>query len=146
MWRALGRCVRNRGGFSLAEPLIACVVIPVVIGGTMAGYTVAARLQRAHDDAASTEAMGYARQLLEEVRNRVAADDPWWAAQAASGWQSVPFAGNGTQTISGQGAARLSCVTAQDCDGDAVIGDCYAMQVKVCWDGTACPAVGEACP
>ena len=135
----------NARGFSLMEIICTSVIVPIIIGGTMAGYTVAVRLQYTHDDAASTEAMGYARQLLEEARNRVASDDPWWAAQAALGWQAAPFTGSGSQTISLQGAMRLYCVAAQDCDGDGATGDCYAMQVKVCWDGTPCPTVGAAC-
>lgn len=136
----------NRKGFHLAEALMASVIIPCAIGGAMAGLTAAARMLRTQDNAAATEAMGYARQLMEEARNRVAADDPWWATQAAVGWQAAPFTGNGTETISLQGATRLYCVAARDCDGDGTAGDCYAMQVRVCWNGGACPAVGEACP
>lgn len=141
-------------GFTLIESLAASMIVPVVVGGTLAAYVTAARLAQSQDEGATVEALSYARQFLEEARNHVAKDDGWFASQAGQGWHvtpdSLPAPGTtGTSSIVMFGAVRKFCVAPRDCDGDNTTGDCHAVHVRVCWQGIAagnCPANGDPVP
>lgn len=144
----------TRRGFTLIENLAASLIVPVVVGGTLAAYVTAARLGQSQDEGATVEALSYARQFLEETRNHVAEDDGWFATQAVQGWQvtpaSLPAPGTtGTASIVMYGAVRKFCVAPRDCDGDGTVGDCHAVHVRVCWSGISaagCPADGDPVP
>ena len=132
------------GGFTLIEVMVASAISAVVAGGTMMAFVTAARMVRAQNSPGMAEASGFAQQTLERLRNRVAADDTFFTAQAGPTWWDdplpVPGAGTNSESILWEvPTSRKYRVTAEDCDG-VVAGppDCYAVAVKVCWNGAAC--------
>ena len=151
---------RAQGAFTLTEVLIAAVIGAVVAWGTASAFLAAARLLRAQDNSALAEAASYAQQTLERKRNHIACAAPWFdpttcapAAGMPTKWTDDPFvdaggtpyAGGTESILNPPGAQRRYCVTSADCDGGGP-GDCFKVEVRVCWDGTACPAAGDACP
>ena len=146
-------------GFTITEVLIASLIAAVVAGGTMMSFVTAARITRAKSNVGTAEASNYARETAEKYRNYIACDSPWFNATtcAPTGglpttWQEdalpAPDPLANSESILIGGASRRFCVTAKDCDGGGVggPGNCYAIQVKVCWGGSACPAIGDPCP
>lgn len=138
----------SESGFSLAEVLIASVLITVVAAGTMASLIASAKMT--HDVNASTmaEAGGQASQILETMRSRVAADDTFFADHAGMDNWTYASLGQPNQGPNGnypggsplstlnQDAMRKYRVFQQDCDGDGKTGDCYSVAVEQCWDGS----------
>lgn len=129
-------------GFTLLELVAALVVMVLAIGGTLTAFLTADRVSQHHNQTAYAEASGYAQQTAERFRNRIAADSPWRTGGLPSGWQDDAFAGQAPEppspSIRRQGATRRYRVTPQDCDRVGGVGDCYAIEVKVCWDDPAC--------
>lgn len=137
---------RDGFGFTLIEVLAASVVATVVAGGVLTAFLVAARMPRRQGNEAQLEANMLAAQTLEWMRNQVATDTTFFADQAALGWQEdVPPPATTSESVLALGGERWYCVWAADCDGVGGAGDCYAAQVKVCWNGTPCPAAGAPC-
>ena len=127
-------------GLTLIEVLASAVIASVVAGGTMMAFITAARIQALQTNPHLAEADGLAEQTAERLRNLVAAD----LTLPTGGWQSDPISGGGTESISAMGAVRRYRITPSDCDGDGIVAgggeqDCYAVNVRVCWDGTPCP-------
>ena len=133
-------------GFTLVEVLVATLLAAVVAGGTMMAYVTAARMAGGPATSASAEAAGYAQQTLEKFRNLVAANDPtyttWLSTNAGPAWHGDAIVGGGgSDSIQNMGAGARRCfrVTPEDCDGVGGVGDCHAVQVRVCWnDVSAC--------
>jgi len=153
-------------GFTLIEVMIASVITSLVAAGTFMAFVAAARMNREQNNPQNAEAAGYAQQTIERFRSRIACSpadipaSPWFDANCNAtlpvGWQDDPLPpgnpGAGSESLLNSpnnvapNPLRRYCVTAADCDGDAAVGDCYSIQVRVCWDGIVCPAVGAACP
>ena len=136
---------RHAQGFTLAEVLVGSLIASIVAGGTMMALVTAARIANQSSSPEGAEANAYARETLEKFRNMIACDSPWFdpttcAATAAmpTTWQEDPLppAGSGgTLSILGPGAKRCYQVKSENCAGAP--GDCYVIQVQVCWRGTS---------
>ena len=140
--------ILDRRGFTLIEILVAGVIGSVITSGIFAAYVAAARMMGGANSAEYVEAANFGQQTLERLRNEVAADSTWFTNQAGTGWQADPdlLVGGGSRSIvNPPGATRMMCVLAEDCDGVGGAGDCYAVRVRVCWNGTACPSPGSPC-
>lgn len=136
-------------GFTLVEVIIAFLLITVVVGGTMGAMVTAGNVQATQHPPAMMEAAGYVKQALDEISEHVDEDDTWFASQQSLGWQPLPFIAAGSESIQRFSAVRKYCVKAMnpvDCNGVGNPADCYAVQTRVCWNGTACPADGDPCP
>ena len=140
--------VRGIGGFSLLEVLVASVITLVVVVGTAAAFVTAARMTRAQSNTGNIEAAGYARETVERFRNMIACDSPWFdpatcaPTSIPAGWQPDPLPGAaGSESILATGMLRCYRVTQQDCDGVGGVGDCLAVEARVCWnnDLANCP-------
>ena len=139
----------GREGFTLIEVLVASLISAVVAGGTLTAFVTAARLARQASSPASLEAAAYAQQTLEEYRNMIACDSAWFdsanctvSAGLPSVWTNEPLPAGGTESIQnlGGGAKRCYRVNSADCDGNGTTGDCFQVEVVVCWnDFTGCP-------
>ena len=131
----------QRLGFTLIEVLIGSVIASVVAGGTMMAFVTAARITRRQNAVALAEDSSYAESTLERLRNDVAADEVLLSTKAASPstwWcDNLPISG-GSESILGLNTKRVYRVRAEDCDGVGGPGDCYALQVKVCWGNHGC--------
>lgn len=150
---------RRANGFTLTEVLIAAVIGAVVAWGTASAFLAAARMMRAKNNSTLAEAASYAQQTLERNRNLIACGAPWFdpttcAPTLPTGWQDdafleaddiTPYAGGTESILNPPGAERRYCVTPADCDLASGPGDCFKVEVRVCWNGTACPAVGGSC-
>ena len=135
-------------GFTLLEVLAASLVASVVAGGTMMAFVTAARIGRFKNTANYAEAATLAQETFENFRNRVAADDTFFATAANpgataipnnNGWIADPILGvRGDFSIVETTAKRCYRVRPAECDGTTGIapqsGDCYAMAVQVCWN------------
>jgi len=151
-------------GFTFAETLIGSVIFAVLSWGIMSTYMSIARILIRQDTSDYAEAIGYASQTMEKYRNIIACAplahaDEWFddncaenVGQLTGQWIIEPFpvtvlANGGTESIFQQPITRrLFCVKAFDCDGTAGVGDCYQMNVAVCWnDLTTCPIVDDFC-
>ena len=162
--RPMGRRARRgpvRGGFTLAEVLVGALIGAVIAGGTMAAFVTAARLMRAQSNPDITEVTSMAEQTLESRRNFIGCDSPWFDPTTCTPAGGLPTTWQDAPLVDGQGQPyppsspqsiladptlqRRYCVTPQDCDGNGATGDCFSVQAKVCWNGTACPAVGSPC-
>lgn len=150
-------------GFTLTEVLIAAVIGAVVAWGTATAFLAAGRMLKEQNVSAFAEASAYAQQTLERHRNEIACNPAgtpgeWFDANCVyvgpTTWQDDPFTdadGNpyagGTESIFSNapppGVQRRYCATPFNCAGAA--GDCLKVQVRVCWNGTACPTVGDPC-
>ncbi len=135
-------------GLTLVEVLVASVIAAVAVAGTAAAMVAAARMTRAQSNPGTAEASVYARETAERFRNRVACDDPWFDAACQpvmpGGWLADPLpapAAAGSESILKTGARRCFRITPQECDGVLPVGDCLAVQVRVCWnnDFANCP-------
>lgn len=126
----------ERKGLTLVEVVIASLVASIVAGGTLMAFVASTRMTTSQDLMTNAEASALAQRKIEEFRNHVAADDNWLATEATKGWvtQTLP-GGGGTESNLNPGPNARYCyrVTQADCDGDAVLGDCYAVQSQVCW-------------
>jgi type II secretory pathway pseudopilin PulG len=142
---------RRAAGFTMVEALVASVIVAVVAGGTMMSLVTAARISRAQSSPGISEATGYARETTEKFRNHIACGPPWFDAACNPllpvGWQADPLPGAaGSESILNTGAARWYRVSAQDCDGNAAPGDCFQMEVKVCWNNEPAGFGAGQCP
>ncbi len=150
-----------RRGFTLIEVMIASVITSLVAAGTFMAFVAAARMNREQNNPQAAEAAGYAQQTIERFRSLIACSpadipaSPWFDpncnATLPVGWQNdaLPPGGPGAGSeslLNTPNPLRRYCVTAADCDGVGGVGDCYSIQVKVCWKGIVCPAVGAPCP
>ena len=141
-------------GFTLIEILAASILAAMVAGGTMSAFVTASRILQAKNAVGSAEASGYAQQTIEQLRNFIACDSPWFTNDAActpsaalpTAWQAdpLPAAEAGTRSILATTAKRCYRVLPQNCDQPNGIeasgsGNCFAVQVRVCWNGSACP-------
>lgn len=143
---------------------MASLVIAVVVAGTMSAFIVAGRIVGEQNSSIYAEAAACAQQKLEQFRNHVAADvaggDTFLQDKASLGWQTEAgddlsdcgSSNNSSMSIRDAAAppVRKYCVKPGDCDGDTLLAgdgeaDCYALLTQVCWNGTPCPADGEAC-
>ncbi len=142
-------------GFTLAELMISVAVVTVALLGTVTATVAAARMARTYTGPDFQEATACAQQETESYRDRVAADDTTLSNPVGLGtWQAGQPLSNcglsGTESIEfkpGRPAvtpATRVCRVARECDG-LVGNDCYAILVRVCWNGQICPAVGSAC-
>ncbi|MBI3010979.1 MAG: prepilin-type N-terminal cleavage/methylation domain-containing protein [Candidatus Omnitrophica bacterium] len=135
-------------GFSLVEVLVASAVGAVVVGGSMMAFVAASRMMQTQNTPAFSEAAGYAQQTLEKYRNMIACDSPWFvagtclpSASLPTTWTEdpLPLSGSGgTESFLSTGAKRCYRVTSQDCDGASGVGDCFAVEAQVCWNGASC--------
>ena len=144
----------GRGGFTLVELLASSLITATVAGGTLMAFVTAARMQLGQENPASAmESSDLSQEVLDGLRNRVAADDTFFQTAAGTGWINAatspapsqfpnpPPASAGTNSIVNVAPGPLKrCyrVTAEDCDGDGTAGDCYAVNTQVCW-GTLGP-------
>jgi prepilin-type N-terminal cleavage/methylation domain-containing protein len=143
--------LRSAKAFTLVEVLAASLIAAVVAGGTLMAFVTAARIVRRGSTIEHGEASLLASDLLEKIRNRVATSDYdlWFSSHASvtapSSWSEwisdadsqLPAGGGARSILNARGAERKYLVRPEDCDGDGLMGDCYAVTVKVCWDG--CP-------
>lgn len=136
----------NARGLTLVEIMIAALVGVVVAGGTMLAFTTAKKVSVG--SSGTVEAADLAQQTIERFRNRIACDDPWFAAAncgidptALTDWTVDPDAGNianglpaspGSLSVIGQGGMRQYRVVAADCDG-APGDECLKVETKVNW-------------
>jgi prepilin-type N-terminal cleavage/methylation domain-containing protein len=148
----------QRAGFTLIEVIAAGAIAAVIAGGSMLAYVAAARMMRQGDTPAIAEASGFAQQTIERFRNMIACNSNWfdpadcaprpfppnaggmpvtWVEDPLPAWdasntQSILNPANGT-------SRRCFQVVSQSCDVDAALGDCFRIDVQVCWNGGACP-------
>ena len=143
-------------GFTLIEVIIASLITSVVAAGTFMAFVAAARMNRVQNNPQNAEAADYAQQTIERFRSNIACGGTWFDANCGQtlpvGWQDDPLpaaAGAGNRSLLALPGAvaplRRYCVKPAN-PIDCAAGDCYSVQVKVCWNGTVCPAVGSACP
>ena len=127
-------------GTTLAEVLVGTLITSVVVGGTMSAFVTAARIKSIQSGPKIIEGTGYAQDLFEAFHNHVAADDPFFTTKAGKSWQdddpstSIPPLPLGDPN---EKIKRVYRVEAKNCGG--VVGDCYAVTVKVCWNQPTCP-------
>ena len=143
-------------GFTLIEVLASSLIASVVVGGTLMAFVTAARIGHAMDPRQQAEAALFGQETLERLRNRVGTDDPTFnpanplfpsPASVVSNWQEdplldaqgnlLPGSPDSILGVDGRQAKRCYRMIKENCAG--VVGDCYAVQVKVCWNGTLCP-------
>lgn len=141
--------MRSERGMTFAELMVASVIAAAVAGGTLSAMVTAARLSLVKASPQIGEATAYSQQAIEPPRNHVAWDDFWLLLPADGGigdgtWLdvSLPPPTSSESILQPPGAERRRCVMPVDEDGDNQT-DYYQVQVRVCWDGTACPAVGS---
>lgn len=113
--------------------------------------STAARLSTNQASPQVGEAMGFAQETVEKPRNHVAVDDTWFNDNADGVWhdEPLPVAATGTESINqppANAAERRYCVVPEDCDGVDGVGDCFRVEVQVCWNGTFCHATTDPCP
>ena len=129
-------------GFTLLEVLVASAIMSVAAGGTMVAFIAAGRMMRAQSHPDTAEAVGYAQETMETLRDNIACQPPWFDAACTPtlpvGWQADPLPGPAsTNTILAAAARRCYRVTQQNC---AAAGDCFAVEVRMCWNDVAnCP-------
>jgi len=130
----------------LSEVLIASLIVALIAAGTMMAFVAAARMTRAQSNPGVSEATGYVRETAEKFRNYIACTPPWFDTACAptlpGGWQADPLpVGGGSNSILSTPSRRCYQVTPQDCDGVGGVGDCFAIEVRMCWnnDFTNCP-------
>lgn len=140
----------NRSGLTLLEMLVASSILSVTVAGTMAAFVTAVRIQRGQNGPVYAEAVGYAEQMLETNRNRVAMDtDNWFQARAdlayvgppvPAAWPTFSGAWDDDANISATLKRRYK-VWREDCDGDGTAdARCYRIAVRTCWnDAVSCP-------
>ena len=142
------RQARSAGGFTLLEVVVAGMISALVAGGTMAAFITAARISQAQSNPGNAEAVGYARDTVDRLRNLVACDAGQWYSGAGctpaipGGWVAEPiaFGGGGSQSILNVPTRRCYQAQPADCDGNGVNGDCVSVEVRVCWNDLAnCP-------
>ena len=137
-------------GFTLIEVIIASLITSVVAAGTFMAFVAAARMTRVQNNPQNAEAADYAQQTIERFRSNIACSPPWFDASCnfigQAKWQDDLLPGNaGTDSIVNTPTpGRRYCVKPAPLV-DCAAGDCYSIQVKVCWNGTACPAADSAC-
>ena len=133
--------------------MLASVITSVVAAGTMMSLVAAARMQADPNAPQTVEAADFAQQTIERFRSNIACRQPgdptgWFDATCAAtlpvGWQDDPIpAGAATESI--LPAERRYCVQPTP-PAECAAGNCYTIQVQVCWNGAPCPAIGAPCP
>ncbi len=151
----------GRGGFTLAEVLVASVIAAVIAGGTMMAFVAADKMMRTRTNPALAEAAAYGQQTMERYRNKIRCgpaeipDLPDWfdtvtcapTANLPTTWTNDPITtqvGNtGSESISKLGGLKRCYQVVQNkkCGtGDPLVADCYSLEARVCWDNDAvCP-------
>ncbi len=138
--------MHTKHGFTFIELLASSVIVAVTAGGTLMAFVAAARMMSGQENPAVLEAAGYAQQMVEGMRNRVAQDDPflkiapaiWVDANAPPppfpAFPNPPAPGTKSiYTTSPLPVKRCYRITQQDCDGVAGPGDCQEVEAQVCW-------------
>ncbi len=143
---------RGIRGFTMIEVLIASVIASIVIGGTMTAFVTASRMTRQQSGPANSDAALYVQQLLEAIRNHVAADSTWFSTRVGpvpatwAAWRnddpplsaSCPSASIVCRTDVNNGRKYFITYVDDTCDDDGDTSDCYyAVTVRVCWDEPA---------
>jgi hypothetical protein len=117
---------------------MASIIAAIVVTGTMASFVASARMTHRANVTTTTEAAAQTAQVLEELRNNVAADSTFFQDNAGGGWQALALTGTGsTHHLSVEQQRNMGAqyqVTALDCDGDGTVGDCHAVTVETAWD------------
>ena len=132
---------------TFAELLVASLIAAAVAGGTLSAMVTATRISLVKASPQIGEGTVLAQQSLEPPRNHVAVDD-WLSVvpgpEADGIWRDIPLqpASSTESILQPPGAERRRCIMPIDEDGDTRT-DYYQAQVRVCWEGTACPAVGS---
>ena len=155
--------MRSQGGFTFTDIVMGTAVTGMVVAGTMQAFVTAARIQRTQNGALYAEVATHAQDLLEGVRNHVAADDNFFRSHASfiippwPFWQSDDPGTDGDNNRNNDPFKRRYFVQQWDCDGDGIVTgvdqdpvtpgnqpevDCYRVSVRVCWDEPAaqCPS------
>lgn len=120
-------------GHSLAEVLIASVIMAVLAGGMMLSFLAAVRVsQRA---STSIEESSYAQQTLERYRNMIACGAEWFDASCKAKVSGLPeSAADPLPAGALYGGSREYTVTREDCDGVGGPGDCLKVVAQVTWE------------
>ena len=134
-------------GLTLVEVVIASLIASIVTGGTMMALVASTRMTASQDLGTYAEASALAQETIEEYRNEVATTSTWLQVQAAitanDGWVAklLPPSVGGTESkLNAATSKRCYRVRAADCDGVGGVGDCYAVQSRVCWNNVSnCP-------
>ncbi len=131
----------NRRGFSLMEILMATLLAAVVAAGMMAALVASTRITHKQNASTMSEAGGQSQELMEGIRTKVGADAVGdFLANGSGAWTNYGFGADKGQesslAVSGQEASGQYKVQPADCDGDGNVGDCYAVTVRACWDGS----------
>jgi hypothetical protein len=93
----------------------------------------------------NAEATNYAEATIDKYRNLVAHNDlvftNWRVLNAGPGWHAEPMLPSGPPgSILAVPHRRCFRVTPTNCDGVGAADDCFAVDVRVCWnDLSQCP-------
>ncbi len=127
------RCFTSNYGFTLLEVMVATLILVLVVAGTLAVCTAGERFVR--EAMHRTEALDFARQALEQLRDEVKAST--WG----SGNPSDPLS-SGTHVLAlpaGEfrdqwSGLRQYLVTDLDWDGDSATAEAKRVTVTVTWN------------
>lgn len=145
----------TKNGFTFIELLASSVIVAVTAGGTLMAFVAAARMMTGRENPTLLEAAGYAQQMVEGMRNRVATDDlflttapPIWInaalAPPPSNFPDPPSPGTNSIYTTSPLVKRCYRITQVDCDGLSGTPEaCPEVQSQVCWGddltGCSCP-------
>jgi hypothetical protein len=111
----------------------------VLVSGLMAAFVTVLRIGKV--GGGNTEAMAYAQEVLERLRNHVACDDT--TALVPPGWFDASCAFAAPINVSPDptlpagvlynSGTRSYSVTAADCNLDGAPGDCFKVVTTVAW-------------
>ena len=118
-------------GMTLVEVLVGLLIGAVLVGGLMAAFLTAMRINSA--GGGNVEAAALSQETLEHFRNMIGCDTAWFNAVCAP--TALP---TGAPDVLGGGelfgtGTRTYTVTAEDCDGVAGPGDCFKVVATVNW-------------
>lgn len=129
-------------GFTLTEIMVASLIGTSLAGGTMMAFVTAMRLNRQQGNPSFIEAELLAQETLERHRNDVWEGSPFlfdvngvpqatpWTAEALTPPNTTS---ESIENMNGVAARRCYRVVPEDCDGVGGTGDCFMVQVQVCW-------------
>ena len=140
------RALARGTGFTLIEVVVASLLAAILAGGTLISFLVSAKITR--ESVTVAEATAYAAQTIEEFRNEIACDQPWFNDPGIEcGFSGIdgelpvtltshdlPPAAQSALRILEFNTTREYEVWARDCDGDTVVGDCYQVTVRLTWE------------
>ena len=132
--------LKSNRGVTMMELLTASVIAAFLAGGTMIAFLAASKLTR--QAPVDVEAVSFAQQTLEGLRNRIACNDAWFDPSTPQ-CDPDPTVLTGSPQPDGLPASALRdtyngtrtyTVTPEDCDGDGTAGDCFKVKVTVSWN------------